>query len=140
MKLRCGFSRTAKGDVTSSSPCHYPSPLPYFMHFACPPPCQHWEWGCLPLGPCGPPVSPARRQEWPRPCKRRSRAQFSCVDQAVPALGIVLSASAVYRIRCRNGLWEPGGNTSQLQAHIAAMLQILNAECEVLLPISASMA
>lgn len=32
MKLRCGFSRTAKGDVTSSSPCHYPSPLPYSMH------------------------------------------------------------------------------------------------------------
>lgn len=43
MKLRCGFSGTAKGDVTSFSPCHSPSSctLPAHPHassdngFAC---------------------------------------------------------------------------------------------------------
>lgn len=35
---------------------------------------------------------PRRRQERPRSCRRRSRAQFSCMDQVVLALGMVLSA------------------------------------------------
>lgn len=101
------------------------------MHSACPPPCQLWEWGCLPPGPWGPSVSPARRQERPRACRRRSRAQFSCMDQVVLALGMVLSASAVYRIRCRNGLWEPGGTQKYFPAPGTLCRHVTNTECRM---------